>query len=73
MIEIYLLLETMDGKDEYKVVKTNGQFQVFKITVSVRKKIDTKKIGETTTWEDAVSMAKLFTGKPVLKVIERMQ
>lgn len=63
-----LIIETADKKEEFQIDEFGGKFYVFAVSENVLGSRQTKKIGNASTWDGAVELAKLFSGEPVLRI-----
>lgn len=68
MTKIDLTLKTAEGNVEFEIVKLEGKFHVFNKIIDYHGKNKTMRIGQTTSWPDVVSIAKIFTGKQVVGI-----
>ena len=66
MTKIEFTLKTVDGDVEFEIVKQEGKFHVFNKFTDYHGKNKIIRIGQTTTWTDVVTIAKIFAGKKIL-------
>ncbi len=63
-----LIIETTEGEEDFEVDEIGKRFYVFKLLTNVKGSGQSKKIGDAVSWNAAVELAKVFTGKPVVDI-----
>lgn len=59
-----LVLRTDTREEKFEIDKIGKRYFVFAVHRNAKGAKQTKKIGETTRWEDALQLATIFSGMP---------